>query len=71
MDDTEDAVRLRAYQIWERDGRPDGEYESHWQKALEELGIIGPSEQPVGTTVVTTEPEPVAQAISSMNKEDT
>jgi len=65
MDDSEEAVRLRAYQIWERDGRPDGEHESHWQKALKELGIIGPAERPVGTTVVTTEPQS-----APVNKED-
>jgi hypothetical protein len=71
MDDGEEAVRLRAYQIWERDGRPDGEHESHWQKALKELGIIGPEERPVGTTVVTTGPQSVARSNSPVNEEDT
>lgn len=68
MDDSEEAVRLRAYQIWERDRRPDGEHESHWQQALKELGIIGPAERPVGTTVVTTGPQSFAQPNSSVNK---
>ncbi|WP_258163433.1 DUF2934 domain-containing protein [Rhizobium sp. TH2] len=66
MDDSEEAVRLRAYQIWERDGRPDGEHESHWQKALEEL--IRPAGRPVETTVVTTGPQSLAQPNSSVNK---
>lgn len=68
MDDSEEAVRQRAYQIWERDGRPDGEHESHWQKALVELGIISPADRPVGTTVVTTGPQSLAQPNSSVDK---
>lgn len=37
-----EAARLRAYQIWERDGRRDGEHESHWHQALKELGLVEP-----------------------------
>jgi hypothetical protein len=50
MDDNEEAVRLRAYQIWEQLGRAEGEHESHWQRALEELGLVNPAQQPLGTT---------------------
>ena len=32
---TEDAIRARAYQIWEEEGRPEGRHELHWQRALE------------------------------------
>jgi hypothetical protein len=32
---TEDAIRARAYQIWEEEGRPEGQHELHWQRALE------------------------------------
>lgn len=45
------AVSLRAYQIWEQRGRPDGEHESHWKQALQELGLMNPAEQSLGTTV--------------------
>lgn len=31
----EDAIRARAYQIWEEEGRPEGRHEFHWQRALE------------------------------------
>lgn len=51
MDNNEEAVRLRAYQIWEQSGRPEGEQEFHWQRALEELGLVSPAQQPLGTTV--------------------
>jgi hypothetical protein len=32
---TEDAIRARAYQIWEEEGRPQGRHELHWQRAME------------------------------------
>jgi hypothetical protein len=34
---TEDAIRARAYQIWEEEGRPEGCHELHWQRAMEWL----------------------------------
>ena len=30
-------VRVRAYRIWERSGRPEGHAEEHWREALAEL----------------------------------
>lgn len=30
-------VRSRAYEIWEQEGRPDGEHERHWRQATEEF----------------------------------
>jgi hypothetical protein len=45
-----DAVRTRAYNIWESQGRPDGQHESHWYQALKELGLIRPEEQADLTT---------------------
>ncbi|MBL3685257.1 DUF2934 domain-containing protein (plasmid) [Sinorhizobium meliloti] len=44
-EDDEDRIRARAYEIWEREGRPDGGHERHWhqaQKELEEEGRISP-----------------------------
>ena len=35
--DWEERVRIRAYQIWECEGRPDGRVEQHSQQAEEEL----------------------------------
>jgi hypothetical protein len=34
---TEEAIRLRAYQIWEREGRPEGCDGEHWRRAQAEL----------------------------------
>jgi hypothetical protein len=33
----EDKVRLRAYQIWEEEGRPEGEDLAHWHRADSEI----------------------------------
>lgn len=39
-DEEFEAARLRAYQIWEQEGRQEGQHESHWQQALKELGLL-------------------------------
>ena len=33
----EEKVRERAYAIWEREGRPEGQAERHWAQVEEEL----------------------------------
>jgi hypothetical protein len=38
-----EAVRFRAYQIWEREGRPHGRNEEHWLRACKELGLDEPA----------------------------
>ena len=38
-DEDLEAVRFKAYQIWDREGRPHGRDENHWRMALEELGL--------------------------------
>lgn len=35
--DWEQAIRERAYLIWEREGRPEGRAECHWQSAAIEV----------------------------------
>jgi hypothetical protein len=30
-------VRARAYDIWEREGRPEGRHDEHWRQAQQEL----------------------------------
>ncbi len=34
---TDERVRIRAYHLWERDGRPHGRNDEYWAKALEEI----------------------------------
>ncbi len=35
--DREEAIRTRAHEIWEREGRQDGFHEDHWHRAAHEL----------------------------------
>jgi hypothetical protein len=34
---SEDAIRARAYELWEQDGRPDGKDVDYWLRAAREL----------------------------------
>ena len=36
---TDEEIRLRAYQIWEEEGRPEGKAEEHWQRASDEVTL--------------------------------
>jgi hypothetical protein len=35
--DREHRIRERAHQIWEREGRPDGQEQNHWERASREI----------------------------------
>ena len=35
----DDRIRQRAYEIWEREGRPEGREQDHWKLASEEIAI--------------------------------
>lgn len=35
--DKEDRIRRRAYEIWEREGRPHGREQEHWDRAVQEI----------------------------------
>lgn len=37
MSEDEERVRRRAYEIWEREGRPEGRHEEHWRRAVTEI----------------------------------
>ena len=50
----EELVRLRAYYIWEREGRPEGKGEDHWHAAIREISmesvaLNGAVEKPTAT----------------------
>ena len=51
MDDNDERVHDRAYAIWEDEGRPHGRHETHWHRALAELGLASAAEQELGTTL--------------------
>ncbi len=34
---TDERVRVRAYELWEKDGRPHGRNEEYWSEALRQI----------------------------------
>lgn len=40
--ETEAAIRARAHQIWEDEGRPNGRQDIHWQRAYEAIADVAP-----------------------------
>jgi hypothetical protein len=76
----EEKIRARAYEIWEKEGRPEGREREHWETAARELGaetemprhenfVSGVEDDPpapgVGTTP-TGEPEAPASAVDAV-----
>ena len=43
---SEEAIRERAYAIWEQDGRPEGRSMVHWSQAEAEIGAEQPPAAP-------------------------
>jgi hypothetical protein len=57
----DDKTQGRAYEMWERDGRPDGKHLDHWHQAQQELtdDLSPPSDLNSGIVpgAATTEPK--------------
>lgn len=61
----EERVMHRAYEIWEREGRPQGRQEEHWRRAEQEIGQLGgASREGEGNEVPTTSDAPAAPSES-------
>jgi hypothetical protein len=41
MDDRDERIRQRAHEIWEREGRPHGLEQEHWDRATREIDAEG------------------------------
>jgi hypothetical protein len=37
MSERDQRIRQRAYEIWEEEGRPDGQHGEHWDRAAREI----------------------------------
>lgn len=35
--DRNQLIKQRAYALWEKEGRPEGRHDEHWQRAAEEM----------------------------------
>ncbi|WP_027997672.1 DUF2934 domain-containing protein [Sinorhizobium arboris] len=42
-DERDKRIRARAYELWENDGRRDGDHERHWHEAAREIDAEGHS----------------------------
>jgi len=40
MSNREAAIKARAHEIWEREGRPDGREQAHWEQATKEIDAM-------------------------------
>ena len=47
--DLYDRVRQRAYELWEREGRPHGRDGEHWKMAEKEIGVAAAAASPTVT----------------------
>ena len=56
--ETEAAIRARAHQIWEEEGRPNGRHDVHWQRASEAFVDLAPLT--VAATVMASKADDVA-----------
>ncbi len=57
-DSREDRIRHRAHEIWEREGRPEGQHELHWAQACAEIEAEErTAEAEVETVALVTEPK--------------
>ena len=58
---TDDLIRLRAYELWQQDGQPEGHAWDHWFRARQELSA-GPSDLErdpgIGTTAGSWDSDP-------------
>ena len=60
-DDDDDGIRARAYSIWEAEGRPEGDHDSHWHRAREEMGhSVDPMTAAILPQATILEPDPPA-----------
>ena len=35
--DRNERIRAKAHELWEREGRPEGRHEAHWEQAMREI----------------------------------
>lgn len=64
MDTREQRIKRRAYEIWEREGRPVGREQEHWDQVVQEIEAEG-SETERGAVV----PDPTVGAGSKSSKD--
>lgn len=44
MDIAQEQVSVRAYELWEKEGRPHGRDQAHWFEAERQMQVLAPDE---------------------------
>jgi Protein of unknown function (DUF2934) len=44
----EDVIKMRAYAIWEDEGRPEGKHLEHWRSAAQEVAASADAPKAIG-----------------------
>ena len=52
--DKEDRIRVRAFEIWQKSGQPEGSHDDHWHQATREID----AEDGIGTSPATEQVAP-------------
>jgi hypothetical protein len=65
--DRERRIRVRAYEIWDAEGRPHGRHEQHWREAEQEIAHAENATEPAGRI----DPDRAADAAPSPRTEST
>ncbi len=62
----EDRIRRRAYELWEKSGRPEGSHEAHWYEAAQEIGSE-PSSDAAPSGPASKDPAEGSRAVADAN----
>ncbi|GAA0554694.1 putative membrane protein [Rhizomicrobium palustre] len=68
-DDIRQAIALKAYYLWEADGRPHGKEHEHWAQAEAEILSVTPVKKAATKVAKPAAKEPVALAAAETAKE--
>ena len=64
--DTDERVRERAYQLWEAEGKPEGQDFEHWMRAREEIETMPKDGDPTAGGVESSVAIPMPKSSSAL-----
>lgn len=67
IDQREDQIRQRAYEMWEQEGCPEGREHAHWDEAARQIGAASNGESPSPKLSEASRPSEAGGSIPSGN----
>ena len=67
VDQQDDRIRQRAYELWEREGRPEGREHAHWAEAAREIGAGSGDRSPAMKASEASRPSEAGGSVPSGN----